>query len=389
MNTTNLNVDTVLTPEKIDQLQEQIAEQSEEWVPAKRQWHYEATRDTIRHWAWGIGDDNPLWCDPAYGKTTKFGTNLAPGTFLYSAASGPMHENSSGARKQGKGGPLGGIHAVWVKDDWTWHRPIVQGMSTLCTAGKIVEAIPRESKFGGLAVTVVTEQRFTNQDGEPLGSRRVSFMHFGRSTAKERGKYAGIKRYVWSDEELERLVADIDLERVRGAADLSWDEVKVGDVIPHVVKGPLSGSEVVCFWQGWGGTYRAASEITHKYFRKHPKANVPDRISRFPEFPGRVHIDSEFARECGFPEAYDLGAQRGSWAASAVTNWMGDNGHLKHFSFKLHRLNIIGDATWITGKVTGKRVDADGERVIDIELSGRNQHGIETITAEATVVPPR
>ena len=29
-------------------------------------WCYEATRDNIRHWAHGIGDDNPLWCDPDY-----------------------------------------------------------------------------------------------------------------------------------------------------------------------------------------------------------------------------------------------------------------------------------------------------------------------------------
>ena len=27
-------------------------------------WCYEATRDNIRHYAHGIGDDNPLWCDP-------------------------------------------------------------------------------------------------------------------------------------------------------------------------------------------------------------------------------------------------------------------------------------------------------------------------------------
>ena len=116
---------------------------------------------------------------------------------------------------------------------------------------------------------------------------------------------------------------------------------------------------------------------------------MPDRKSGFPEFPGRVHIDGDFARECGFPEAYDLGAQRGSWAASCVTNWMGDNSHLKHFTFQLHRLNIIGDATWIKGKVTGKRIDDDGQCVVDIELSGRNQRGVETLTAVATVVPPR
>src|SRR5665213_2348040 len=29
-------------------------------------WCYEVTRDNIRHYAHGIGDNNPLWCDPRY-----------------------------------------------------------------------------------------------------------------------------------------------------------------------------------------------------------------------------------------------------------------------------------------------------------------------------------
>jgi hypothetical protein len=36
-------------------------------------WCTEATRDSIRHWAQGIGDDNPLWCDPSYGESTPYG----------------------------------------------------------------------------------------------------------------------------------------------------------------------------------------------------------------------------------------------------------------------------------------------------------------------------
>src|SRR6516164_673461 len=35
------------------------------------QWNYEASRDVVRHYAWGIGDDNPLWCDPAYAARTR------------------------------------------------------------------------------------------------------------------------------------------------------------------------------------------------------------------------------------------------------------------------------------------------------------------------------
>ena len=44
-------------------------------------WCYEATRDNIRHYAHGIGDDNPLWCVPEYAKKTKFGDVIALPSF--------------------------------------------------------------------------------------------------------------------------------------------------------------------------------------------------------------------------------------------------------------------------------------------------------------------
>src|SRR5215217_9438709 len=49
-------------------------------------WCYEATRDNIRHYAHGIGDDNPLWCDPAYGKTTRYGDIIALPSFLFACS---------------------------------------------------------------------------------------------------------------------------------------------------------------------------------------------------------------------------------------------------------------------------------------------------------------
>ena len=49
-------------------------------------WCHEATRDNIRHYAHGIGDDNPLWCDPAYGATTRFGGIVALPSFLFACS---------------------------------------------------------------------------------------------------------------------------------------------------------------------------------------------------------------------------------------------------------------------------------------------------------------
>ena len=50
-------------------------------------WCYEASRDNIRHWAHGIGDDNPLWCDPNYAAKTEFRRVQAPPSFIFPAES--------------------------------------------------------------------------------------------------------------------------------------------------------------------------------------------------------------------------------------------------------------------------------------------------------------
>ena len=45
-------------------------------------WCFEATRDNIRHYAHGIGDDNPLWCEPDYGVQTKNNSIIALPSFI-------------------------------------------------------------------------------------------------------------------------------------------------------------------------------------------------------------------------------------------------------------------------------------------------------------------
>ena len=56
-------------------------------VPLRRdrmQWNDFATRDAIRQFADGVGDENPLWRDPEYAAQTRWGRILAPPSFLYS-----------------------------------------------------------------------------------------------------------------------------------------------------------------------------------------------------------------------------------------------------------------------------------------------------------------
>lgn len=80
-------------------------------------WCHEASRDNIRHWAHGIGDDNPLWCDPAYAARTAFGRVIAPPSFIF-----PLNRSFSGYV-----GGLAGVHAMFAGIDVIWHRPMALG----------------------------------------------------------------------------------------------------------------------------------------------------------------------------------------------------------------------------------------------------------------------
>ena len=55
-------------------------------VPLRRnewRWFEQASRDGIRHYCVGYGEDNPLYTDPEYAKKTVWGTQLAPPTFVF------------------------------------------------------------------------------------------------------------------------------------------------------------------------------------------------------------------------------------------------------------------------------------------------------------------
>ena len=75
-------------------------------------WCHEATRDNIRHYAHGIGDDNPLWCDPDYAARSAQGGIVALPSFLFTTS----------RIISGYVGGIPGVHAMWAGADWRWHR---------------------------------------------------------------------------------------------------------------------------------------------------------------------------------------------------------------------------------------------------------------------------
>jgi acyl dehydratase len=298
-------------------------------------WCYEATRDNIRHYAHGIGDDNPLWCDPRYAAMTAYGGIIALPSFLF----------ATNRIVSGYVGGLPGIHAMWSGADWTWYKPVYRN-DEISTESSLKELIEHETRFAGRAIQQIYHVVFFNQHGDKLAEADSWCFRTERDHARESGtKYADLKSReprVHSDAELEQTAKLYAKEEVRGAEKRYWEDVTVGDELPVMAKGPMTVTGFIAYAQGWGGLYIRANKLAWQLIHAHPGLGIKDRFG-IPDVPERVHWDEALALEVGAPGAYDYGPERNSWLIHHLTNWMGDDAMLRRASCKIRRHNPAGD----------------------------------------------
>jgi acyl dehydratase len=342
-------------------------------------WCYEATRDNIRHYAHGIGDDNPLWCDPEYGARSRFGTLVAPPSFLFACD----------RIISGYVGGLPGVHAMWAGADWSWHLPVKRN-DEITTEAALKDLIDHQTRFAGRAIQQIYHVKFYNQRRELVAEADSWCFRTDRDHAREEGtKYKDLKakpQRRYTDEELEKVWQLYANEEVRGATPRYFEDVSVGEKLPTMAKGPMTVTGFIAFAQGWGGLYIRANKLAWKMIHRHKGLGIKNRFG-IPDCPERVHWENDFATMVGAPGAYDYGPERCSWLTHHMTNWMGDDGFLRRATCKIRRHNPEGDLLFIDGKVTGKRVEG-GRHLVDIEQEAHNQDGELSVVGTGTVELP-
>ncbi|HUJ99704.1 MAG TPA: MaoC family dehydratase N-terminal domain-containing protein [Stellaceae bacterium] len=365
-----------ITERGLDELRERIGIKIEDTLEP---WCHEATRDNIRHYAHGIGDDNPLWCDPEYAAGTKYGDVIALPSFLFACS----------RIISGYVGGLPGVHAMWAGADWQWHHTVKRN-DAITTEAWLKDLIEHETKFAGRAVQQIYHVNFYNQKGTKVAEADSWCFRTDRDQAREEGtKYTELKskpprRY--TDEELARLYKLYAGEEVRRGTPRRWQTVASGDPLPTMAKGPMTVTGFIAFAQGWGGLYIRANKLAWKQIHRHPGLGIKNRFG-IPDCPERVHWENDFATMVGAPGAYDYGPERCSWLTHHLTNWMGDDGFLRRAHCKIRRHNPEGDLLVIDGKVTRKYIE-DGRHLVDIEQEARNQDGELSVIGGGTVELP-
>jgi len=349
-----------ITDEGLEALRARIGE------PVRRPEPYieVATRDAIRHWAHGIGDRNPSWLS----------RGIAPPTILFA-----MDRVVSGYV-----GGLPGIHAMYGGADFRWRLPIREG-DRVIGESVLVDLAERPSAFARRAIRQTYRTTFTNQDGAVVCEADSWCFRTERDAARERGKYQGTERARYTAEEIEGIRRSYREEAILDRPRY-WEDVRIGEDLPPLCKGPLTVTSVIAFVQGWGSLYVRAHGLAFDLFERHPALGIPNEFGA-PEPPERVHWDEPFARAVGVPGAYDYGPERVAWLGHLVTNWMGHGGQLRRLNAEVRRHNLIGDTTWCRGTVTDKSEDA-GEALAHLELHAVNQRGEITARGTATVALP-
>lgn len=342
-------------------------------------WCYEATRDNIRHYAHGIGDDNPLWSDPEYAAKTQHGGIIALPSFLFSTS----------RIVSGYVGGLPGVHAMWSGADWTWHKTVKRN-DTISTEAHLKNLIEHQTRFAGRAVQQIYHVDFFNQDGDKVAEADSWCFRTERDHAREQGsKYKEVRAREprrFSPEEIKEACKLYAQEEVRGATPRYWEDVKEGEDLPVMFKGPMTVTGFIAYAQGWGGLYIRANKLAWQLIDAHPGVGITNRFG-IPDVPERVHWEEEFALEVGAPGAYDYGPERNSWLTHHLTNWMGDAGFLRKSTCKIRRHNPEGDMLFFKGRVVRKYVE-DGRHLVEIEQEARNQDDELSVLGSGVVELP-
>jgi hypothetical protein len=270
---------------------------------------------------------------------------------------------------------------------WLFLQPVRAG-DVLRRTHCLHDAVLRPSTFGGGVGALVSHRtRWDDDDGRPFAFRYSDFWHAERERSGTTGKYRDVQLGSYDEDALERIDALFEAETVRGGEPRHVDQVRVGDELGPIAKGPMSLTDIVA-WHvgvGWGSYGGGAAKVAYANRRRIPKFYTRNEFG-FLDTAQRCHWDAVWARQLGHPTSYDYGLIRSNWLVHLVTNWMGDDAWLWKLSSSVRKFNYLGDAHVVSGVVSA----VDGEAsTVTIDARGVNQRGETTFSGTAVVVLPR
>jgi hypothetical protein len=251
---------------------------------------------------------------------------------------------------------------------------------------------PVESSFGGRRIKDYLRQEYRNQNDELVATFICSRMRFERTEMQKR---AGSRKKVevphpWTDEEIAAIEDQVLAEAPRGATPRYWNDVKVGEEIDTITKGPIGLTDEIAFVASGAAPIPrlAAHGVALRRYRKHPRWAYRDPTTHALEPVYSVHYNDYAARLQGAQAAYDVGIQRTCWQIHSLMNWMGDTGFLKSVTSQYRSHVYLSDVVRLGGRVEAKEIDADSNHLVRLTTWAHNQRGQDVMPGTAVIALP-
>jgi acyl dehydratase len=340
----------------------------------------QASRDAIRHYAYGLGDDNPLWLDRDHAAASRWGGIIAPPTFLVAAGRMlPEYQPTEEEAARGRDA-LPGLNMMQCGDHARWFRPIRDG-DEISMRRFYIDCQLKGGEDRGWTAISTFRSLFTNQDDEVVGIWDIDAIHpYDQPSVPPKAR-------THSPIDLDAIAAAYDAEEIRSATPRLVESVSVGDELPKRTRGPLTSSNVVAWAQGLSRHEVVPDRLGHKKRKAGEFAYIQNSVGGWDSIMS-CHWDSEVASNFGIARPFDWGIMRASFMVHIVTDWMGDDAIVVASDDRIRAINPLGSVNTVTARVTEITVAEDGWPEVTCEVACTNQDDVVTATSTVRVRLP-
>lgn len=338
----------------------------------------------IRRWVQGMSYPNRLHYDEEFAAHSEWGKIIAPQSFTVCT----IHGHGAHPALQGK---IPGSHMLFGGDEWWFFGPRIEPGDSIRATRMAFDYTAANTRFAGPTLFQRGDTNYFNQRGEPVAIQRSTAIRFLVENARRLGfMETQADDYQWTEQELEA----IERERLdyyltfHDHVLTSGDAIKTGD-LPRRPIGPHTVRSLATEWRSFIFTVWGASR--------------PDQFGNATEDPGwlpemtpdtekalidpaaadglyagqaKAHADGAKGSTIGMPKAYGYGASMGAWVLDYVAAWAGEYGFITHSNIQYRSPAFEGDVTFLNGRVTATRQEADGGTRADLEVTMTNQRGV-------------
>jgi amino acid adenylation domain-containing protein len=340
-------------------------------VEERKPWNQQASADSIRHFALGTSDPNPLWVDANHTRQTVHDGLIAPPLFVTSVRYPVLH---------GAATPL--PLENWISQlRFRWFRQVhvgdrLTGTSQLASVELFDQ---REDR-----VQLCTRTVYCDERDRKVARAEVTLVRMLGSEVELR---LNRECHRYSPVELRSIAEAVRSEFVRGAEKFELQDLQPGLPLPPIVRGPLSVADMVG-WNAGVGPAMAAGAVGMRALLASSLPPLLHPLTGAPISASHQHEDMLLSGGRGMPLPFDNGVMRLAWLMPLITNWVGDMGVVRKIDARILRPNLYGDVTWYSGHIAACDASESGHR-LEVSVRGVNQLGERTVEAECEVLVPR